>query len=55
MESEKFIEDVGAVSTNMSSLSRKIAEWLTIDLEIKIFGITVLSYHYPPINERKQK
>lgn len=28
--------------------AKGLAKWLEIDLEIKIFGYTILKYHFPP-------
>ena len=28
--------------------AKGLAKWLSIDLEIKIFGVSILKYHFPP-------
>lgn len=27
----------------------RLAKWFSIDLTIKIFGVTILEWHYPPL------
>lgn len=34
--------------------ARSMAKWFSIDLSIKLFGIEIISWHYPPIEQRKE-
>ena len=33
---------------NAVEQAKGLAKWLEIDIEIKIFGFTILKYHFPP-------
>ena len=35
-------------------IARKLQQWLEIDFSIKIFGITILKFHFPPQDERSE-
>lgn len=40
------------VQTNAVEQAKGIAKWLEIDFEIKIFGYTILHYHFPPQSDK---
>lgn len=31
--------------------ARGLARWFSIDIKIKIFGVTIWEYHFPPQNQ----
>lgn len=33
---------------NAISQAKGLAKWLEVDFQIKIFGFTILEYHFPP-------
>ena len=55
MEKEKEqIVDLIMNEPNRSSVQRvsKLAKWFEIDLSIKLFGVEIVAWHFPPLNER---
>lgn len=28
--------------------AKRLAEWLSIDISVKIFGVEIIAYHFPP-------
>lgn len=38
--------------TNAVEQAKGLAKWLEIDFEIKIFGYTILHYHFPPLSNK---
>ena len=35
-------------------IAKKLQQWLEIDFSIKIFGITIVKFHFPPQNEQSE-
>ena len=35
-------------------IARKLKQWLEIDFSIKIFGITIVKFHFPPQDEQSE-
>ena len=35
-------------------IAKKLQQWLEIDFSIKIFGITILKFHFPPQDEQSE-
>ena len=35
-------------------IAKKLQQWLEIDFTIKIFGITVVKFHFPPQDEQSE-
>ena len=35
-------------------IARKLQQWLEIDFSIKIFGITIVKFHFPPHDEQSE-
>lgn len=35
-----------------TKVAKGFASWISIDLTIKIFGVTILEWHYPPLSDR---
>lgn len=35
-------------------IAKKLQEWLEIDFSIKIFGITIVKFHFPPKDEQSE-
>lgn len=33
--------------------AKRLSKWFAIDLTISIFGVPIIEWHYPPLNERK--
>ena len=45
---------VNSVSSQKGKIARKLQQWLEIDFTIKIFGITIVKFHFPPQDERSE-
>ena len=39
---------------NKGKIARKLQQWLEIDFSIKIFGITIVKFHFPPQDEQSE-
>ena len=35
-------------------IAKKLQQWLEIDFSIKIFGITIIKFHFPPQDEQRE-
>ena len=35
-------------------IAKKLQQWLEIDFSIKIFGITIVKFHFPPQDEQRE-
>ena len=35
-------------------IAKKLQQWLEIDFTIKIFGITIVKFHFPPQDEQSE-
>ena len=35
-------------------IAQKLQQWLEIDFTIKIFGITIIKFHFPPQDEQSE-
>lgn len=35
--------------------AKKLAKFIELDFKLSIFGITLLEWHYPPMEERKNE
>ena len=35
-------------------IAKKLQQWLEIDFTIKIFGITIVKFHFPPQDEQRE-
>lgn len=33
---------------------KKLASWISLDFSLKILGFEIISWHYPPIADRKE-
>ena len=45
---------VNSLSSNKGKIARKLQQWLEIDFSIKIFGITIVKFHFPPQDEQSE-
>ena len=45
---------VNSVSSQKGRIARKLQQWLEIDFSIKIFGITIIKFHFPPQDEQSE-
>ena len=45
---------VNSVSSNKGKIAKKLQRWLEIDFSIKIFGITIVKFHFPPQDEQSE-
>ena len=41
-------------SSNKGKIAKKLQQWLEIDFSIKIFGITIIKFHFPPQDEQSE-
>ena len=39
---------------NKGKIAKKLQQWLEIDFSIKIFGITIIKFHFPPQDEQSE-
>ena len=53
-ERAKNAKKVNSVSSNKGKIARKLQQWLEIDFSIKIFGITIVKFHFPPQDEQSE-
>lgn len=37
-----------------SSFVKKLANWISLDFSLKILGFEIISWHYPPLEQRKE-
>ena len=35
-------------------IAKKLQQWLEIDFTVKIFGITIIKFHFPPQDEQSE-
>ena len=47
---------VNLVSSELKKgkIAKKLQQWLEIDFSIKIFGITIVKFHFPPQDEQSE-
>ena len=45
---------VNSVSSQKGKIAKKLQQWLEIDFSIKIFGITIVKFHFPPQDEQSE-
>lgn len=45
---------VNSVSSQKGKIAKKLQQWLEIDFSIKIFGITIIKFHFPPQDEQSE-
>ena len=45
---------VNSLSSNKGKIAKKLQQWLEIDFSIKIFGITIVKFHFPPQDEQSE-
>ena len=48
------VKKVNSLSSNKGRLAKKLQQWLEIDFTIKIFGITIVKFHFPPQDEQSE-
>ena len=53
-ERAKNAKKVNSVSSNKGKIAKKLQQWLEIDFSIKIFGITIIKFHFPPQDEQSE-
>ena len=53
-ERAKNVKKVNSVSSNKGKIAKKLQQWLEIDFSIKIFGITIIKFHFPPQDEQSE-
>ena len=53
-ERAKIAKKVNSVSSNKGKIAKKLQQWLEIDFSIKIFGITIIKFHFPPQDEQSE-
>ena len=47
------VKKVNSLSSRKGKIAKKLQQWLEIDFSIKIFGITIVKFHFPPQDELK--
>ena len=55
-ERAKNVKKSNLVSSELKKgkIAKKLQQWLEIDFTIKIFGITIVKFHFPPQDERSE-
>lgn len=53
-ERAKNAKKVNSLSSNKGKIAKKLQQWLEIDFSIKIFGITIIKFHFPPQDEQSE-
>ena len=53
-ERANIAKKVNSVSSNEGKIAKKLQQWLEIDFTIKIFGITIVKFHFPPQDEQSE-
>ena len=48
------VKKVNSLSSNKGKIAKKLQQWLEIDFTIKIFGITIVKFHFPPQDEQSE-
>ena len=48
------VKKVNSVSSQKGKIAKKLQQWLEIDFRIKIFGITIIQFHFPPQDEQSE-
>ena len=48
------VKKVNSVSSNKGKIAKKLQQWLEIDFSIKIFGITIVKFYFPPQDEQSE-
>lgn len=49
-EKQNNVIDSALLADSREKKVRGLAKWFEIDLEIKLFGMTVVKWHFPPVN-----
>ena len=45
---------VSSSELKKGKIAKKLQQWLEIDFSIKIFGITIVKFHFPPQDEQSE-
>ena len=45
---------VSSSELKKGKIAKKLQQWLEIDFTIKIFGITIVKFHFPPQDEQSE-
>ena len=53
-ERANSVKKVNSLSSNKGKIAKKLQQWLEIDFSIKIFGITIVKFHFPPQDEQSE-
>ena len=53
-ERARNAKKVNSLSSNKGKIAQKLQQWLEIDFSIKIFGITIIKFHFPPQDEQSE-
>ena len=53
-ERANIAKKVNSVSSPKVKIAKKLQQWLEIDFSIKIFGITIIKFHFPPQDEQSE-
>ena len=53
-ERARAAKNVNSVSSQKGKIAKKLQQWLEIDFTIKIFGITIVKFHFPPQDEQSE-
>ena len=53
-ERANIAKKVNSVSSQKGKIARKLQQCLEIDFSLKIFGITVIKFHFPPQDEHSE-
>ena len=53
-ERARLAKKVNSVSSQKGKIAQKLQQWLEIDFSIKIFGITIIKFHFPPQDEQRE-
>lgn len=48
------VKKSNSVSSQKGRIAKKLQQWLEIDFSIKIFGITIIKFHFPPQDEQSE-
>ena len=48
------VKKFNSVSSQKGRIAKKLQQWLEIDFSIKIFGITIIKFHFPPQDEQSE-
>lgn len=55
-ERANIVKKSNLVSSDLKKgkIAKKLQQWLEIDFSIKIFGITIIKFHFPPQDEQSE-